>query len=119
MLTGQNRPVPGVTYRISLAAAGEVGRPYLAAASFSTRPGIPTPAGTVHLRLDTLFTASQTLPAVFNGFSGALTASGLARLAIVLPPAPALQGLRFFVGAVTYGPAGIRRIAEPLGVSIE
>jgi len=49
MLTGRARPTPGAAYPIVLSMAGEAFKPYRAAASFGTRPGIRTPAGTVHL----------------------------------------------------------------------
>jgi hypothetical protein len=119
MLTGTAPPRPGATYPVTLAMPGLAGRGYLAAASFGTRPGIPTPAGPIHLVPDALFFLSLQAPAVFSGFAGALDARGRASLAIRVPAAPALRGLRFFVAAIAFDGGGIRRISEPLGVTLE
>jgi hypothetical protein len=119
MLTGSASPSPGTTYPITLAMPGQAGRGYLAAASFGTRPAIPTPAGPIPLVPDALFFLSLQAPAVFAGFAGVLDANGRAPLAIRIPAVPALLGLRFFVAAIAFDAGGIRRISEPLGVTLE
>jgi len=119
MLTGTARPARGAKYPITLAMPGEGGKGYQAAASFSTVPGIKTPWGHIHLEADPLFFLSLQVPSMFQGFSGILDASGTAHLTIHLPGHPALQGLRFFLAAVSIDTAGIRRISEPMGVTME
>jgi hypothetical protein len=119
MLTGTAPPTPGATYPITLAMPGLGGHSYQAAAAFATMPGIPTPAGTIHLAPDALFVLSTRAPTVFVGFAGVLDRSGRAQLGIRIPAAPVLRGLRFFAAAIAYDPGGIRCISEPLGVSIE
>jgi len=119
MLTGAAPPTPGASYPITLAMPALAGRSYQAAAAFATLPGIPTPAGTIHLAPDALFILSMRAPALFVGFAGVLDRNGRAPLAVRIPAAPVLRGLRFFVAAIAYDAGGIRRISEPLGVTIE
>jgi len=119
MLTGAAAPTPGASYPITLAMPELGGRPYQAAAAFATLPGIPTPAGTIQLAPDALFTLSMRMPSVFVGFAGVLDPKGRAQLVIRIPAAPVLRGLRFFVAAIAYDTGGIRRISDPLGVTIE
>jgi len=119
MLTGAGIPTPGAIYRIRLVIPSEPGRPYLAGASLGTLRGIPTTAGRIPLDPDVLLVLSRTNPAIFRGFSGLLDTTGSATLTLAIPPVRALRGLRFFVAALTYGPAGVRRITEPLGVLVE
>ncbi|MBN2490678.1 MAG: hypothetical protein JXQ29_07505 [Planctomycetes bacterium] len=118
-LTGQGAPRPGAAFPIHLGLFSESGRAYQVACSFGTRPGIVTPAGRIPLNLDDLLFLSLANPAVFQGFSGRLSRSGTARLTVALPNIAGLRGLRFFVAAITYDAAGVRRISEPLGVLIE
>jgi len=119
MLTGMARPASGVVYPITLAMPGEAGVAYQAAASFTIRPGIPTPAGRIHLATDALYHFSLAAPTMFRRFSGSLDANGSAQLDVKIPSAPAYVGQRFFIAAVSYDFSGIRRISEPLGVTIE
>jgi len=119
VLTGQAPPRPGTAYPIHLGLFSEAGRAYLAAASLGTLLGIPSPAGRIPLDPDPLFFLSLTNPLVFQGFAGFLSRSGTARLTVHLPNAPGLRGVRFYVAAVTYDAGGIRRVSEPLGVTVE
>ena len=93
--------------------------PNEAAASFAARPGIPTSAGRIHVCPDALFNLSLRAPAMFMRFCGILDATGNAQLGVYIPALPALSGLRFFVVAVSYGSRGIRRISQPLAVTVE
>lgn len=119
MLTGTARPAPGTAYPVTLAMEGEAGKAYLAAASFGTLPGIMTPAGRIHLVPDALFYLSLQAPALFQGFAGVLDPNGTALLGVGIPAIPALRGLRFYLAAVSYDTGGLRRISDPLGVTIE
>ena len=119
ILSGTGACRPGAPYPIHLSLYSEAGRAYLAAASFGALSGIPTPAGRVPLDPDPLFFLSMSAPALFSGFTGWLSRSGTARLTVNLPNLPNLQGKRFFVAMVTYDGKGIRKISEPLGITIE
>ena len=86
MLTGTASPTPGSSYPLTLTMTGEAGQAYQVAASFSTRPGIPTPAGTIHLTPDGSFfcrspirTCSRVFPAcsIAQGRRGPRCASRL------------------------------------------
>ncbi|MBN2492545.1 MAG: hypothetical protein JXQ29_16980 [Planctomycetes bacterium] len=119
MLTGAGIPTPGAVYAIHLVVPSESGRPFRAGAALGALTGIPTPAGRIPLDPDALLLISLTNPAMFRGFAGLLDATGTATMTLAIPHAPGLRGLRFFVAALTYGPAGIRRITEPLGILVE
>jgi len=112
-------PTPGATLNLRFSEPGSPGDFYLAAASFSSSPGIPTPAGMVDLRPDTLFAISQLVPSMFVNFKGALGANGTAPAAILIPPVPQLKGLRFFISFVTVRNNVIRAIANTQGFSIQ
>ena len=99
--------------------SGEAGQAYQVAASFNTRPGIRTPAGTIHLTPDGLFFLSLANPYLFPRFSGVLDSAGKARPAVRIPAIPVLRGLRFFLAAVSYDANGFRQISEPMGVTLE
>jgi hypothetical protein len=118
-VVGNGDPKPGATFNIRLSEPGSPGLFYLAAASFSSGPGIPTPAGTIDLTPDVLFALSQTAPAMFVNFRGALDANGTAPAAIMLPPVPQLKGLRFFISFVTIRNNAIGAIANTQGFSIQ
>ncbi|MAG56655.1 MAG: hypothetical protein CMJ83_10230 [Planctomycetes bacterium] len=96
------------------------GYPYVAAASFATSPGIPTPFGTVPLAIDPLFqfSTSPAAAGIFINFTGNFLAGGTA-LALINIPA-GVSGLSFnvaFVGIPTTGaPWGI---SDPLPVAIQ
>ena len=96
--------------RAQLAAALDGGKPYVMAASFSTRPGIKLGTRVIPLAADALFGASQSLPAVFQGFQGYLNAQGRAVGVIQVPALPALKGLSVYVAGVILDPA------SPFGV---
>jgi hypothetical protein len=112
-------PTPGATLNLRFSEPGSPGDFYLAAASFSSGPGIPTPAGIIDLTPDALFAMSQLVPALFVNFQGALDANGTAPAAILIPPVPQLKGLRFYVSFVTIRNAAIRAIANTQGFSIQ
>jgi hypothetical protein len=111
-------PTPGQTLSLKFTEPGSAGALYLAAASFSTRPGIPTPAGIVDITPDALFTLSQLAPGIFVNFAGTLDARGTAAAAVVVPAAPGLKGLRFHLGFVTVKGGSIAAIARTAGFTI-
>jgi hypothetical protein len=119
ILTGGGPARPGAPYPIRLRVPDQPRKAYQAAAALGTRSGIPCHAGRIPLDPDPLFFLSLTNPFLFRGFAGVLDQSGSARLTVNLPLLPGLRGQRFFVAAITLGPAGVSRISEPLGVTIQ
>jgi len=117
-IVARSDPAPGRTLNLQFSEPGSPGALYLAAASFSPRPGIPTPAGVVDLTPDALFTLSRLAPAIFVNFTGTLDAKGSAAAAILIPAAPALRGLRFYLAFVTIQGSAIHAIARTVGFSI-
>jgi len=112
-------PTPGASLGLRFCEPSSAGDLYLAAASFSTSPGIPTPAGVVDLTPDALFALSQFAPSIFVNFAGVLDANGAAAAKVVVPAAPALKGLRFYLSFVTVRGAQIRAIANTQGFTIQ
>lgn len=112
-------PTPGATLNLRFCEPSSAGDLYLAAAAFSTFPGIPTPAGVVDLTPDVLFALSQAAPFLFVNFAGVLDAKGAAPASVVVPPVPTLKGLRFFVAFVTVRGSAIRTIANTQGFTIQ
>ena len=117
-ITGVGPATPGAAYGIDVGLYSESGRSYQAAASFGCLCGIATPWGRIPLDPDPLFFLSVSSPAGFRNFAGALSRSGTARMTVQIPKIGALRGQRFFVAALTFDASGIRRISEPLGVTI-
>jgi len=119
MLGGLTRPTRGQAYRVQLSVPVEAGKPYFAAASLGTLPGLPIAGRRVPLNPDALFFLSIQVPAIFSGFQGQLSNAGRGNLTVNIPPAPQLLGFRFFLAAITFDGNGVRAISEPLGVTIE
>jgi hypothetical protein len=118
-IAGRGPATPGSDYELLVRFLREEGRAYQLAASAGVRPGITVAAGNIPLNPDALFLLSLTNPAVFVGFSGVLDATGRASARVRLPAVPGLRGFRMFFSGVTYGPGGIRRIAEPIGMTVQ
>ncbi len=119
-LPGAGAALPGTTYGLLVSFPGESGRPYLLAASFGFRPGIPTGVGPIPLVPDALFVLSQRASTVFNGFAGFLNANGEAGASIAIPPVPALRGLLTYVAAIVHdGNGTIRQVSAPRTLVIE
>jgi hypothetical protein len=112
-------PSPGAALALRFCEPSSAGDLYLAAASFSTSPGIPTPAGVVDLTPDALFALSQLAPSMFVNFAGVLDASGAAAAKVVVPGVPQLKGFRFYVSFVTVRGSSIRAIANTQGFTIQ
>ena len=112
-------PVPGSPLSMRFKEPGSPGALYLAAASLSTNPGIPTPAGIVDLTPDSLFFLSQVAPALFVNFMGVLDVNGSAVASVVIPGNPQLKGLRFYVSFVTVKGSAISAIANTAGFTIK
>ncbi len=113
--------VVGTPLSLSVRFARHPGKLYIAAASFSRQPGIPIDSRTVPLTPDNLFRLSQTVPALFQGFAGALDSQGRAGMNVLIPALP-IQGLRMFVAAVVVDPAapsGIAQISQPYGITVK
>ncbi|HYC76580.1 MAG TPA: hypothetical protein VEI02_03030 [Planctomycetota bacterium] len=113
----------GVTRNLGLCSPGDGGFTYVAAAAFTTTPGIVTCAGTIPLAADALLTLSLTPGnGVFNNFLGTLDATGRSTApSITVPNLPALVGLSFWTAFVVYdpnAPCQIRSISEATEVFI-
>lgn len=118
---GLNAPVVGTTFALNVRFDGHAGKSYVAAASLSTRPGIPVDTRTIPLTPDSIFAATFALPQVFVNFAGTLNANATARPSIVLPPIGALSGIRIYVAAVVFDPAapsGVAAISQQYGATI-
>jgi hypothetical protein len=121
-LWGLNTPTAGAAFNVSIRFASHPGKPYVAAASFSPRPGIPVDARVVPLTPDNLFVLSLTIPQIFVNFAGVLDANGRAAPRVLLPKIPGLKGLRIYLAAVVVdpkAPSAIAQISEQYGVTIQ
>jgi hypothetical protein len=95
-------PLPGAPFQLTFSHPASPGASYVAAASFSTSPGIPVPGGTVDLFAgDPLFALSQLAPSLFVNFRGRLDSLGRAGATIHVPNGSGLSGLSFYVSFVT------------------
>jgi len=112
-------PSPGSTLSLRFNEPNSPGALYIAAASLSTNPGIPTPAGIVDLTPDDLFMLSQLAPSMFINFLGVLDANGSAIASVAVPAVPALKGFRFFISFVTIKGSAISTVANTAGFTIQ
>jgi hypothetical protein len=110
-------PSPGATFQLTFSEPASPNLLYLAAASFASRPGIPTPAGTIDLAPDALFFLSLQAPAFFANFQGRLDVRGTSIASIPIPPGP-LKGLRFYVSFVTVQGSAIHAVANTQGFTV-
>lgn len=102
-LTGPAEVVMGQPTMFSLSMPNEAGRPFLCAVSEATAPGIPLPGGgLLPLRDGGILQASLVPSVVFQGFGGALDASGGATPTLLAPPTPLLAGLDLYFAALTF-----------------
>lgn len=118
-VVGSGDPKPGTPFSLRFSEPGSAGDVYVAAASLSAGPGIPTAAGVVDLAPDNLFRASREVPTVFVNFTGVLDGAGSAVGKILLPAVPQLKGVRFYVSFVTARGSVIRRVANTAGFTIK
>jgi len=117
-------PHPGATRSITLTSPNDPNASYLLAASFSSNFGVPLGCGvTFPLDYDWLLLDSLTNPMMFPDFVGTLDGNGRSEApAIVLPAIPALVGISFDLGFVTFvpsSPCGWTRASTALHVTIE
>jgi Tol biopolymer transport system component len=121
VLSTVDRPRPGTTATLALAAPWDPGRGFAAAASLGFEPGLPLDVRRIPQQLDALFVVSQLATTVFEGFRGVLDGAGRAALRVHVPVDPALAGLRFYVAALVLDPAapsGVRGLTNALPVTI-
>ena len=121
-LWGIDTPTPGGVFNIRIRFANHPGKPYVAAASLSPRPGIPVDSRTIPLTPDNFFAASVVIPQIFVNFQGVLDLNGRASPYIPIPNAAVLKGFRFFLAAVVVDPAApssIAQISQEYGVTIQ
>jgi len=121
-LWGLNTPSPGGNLNVSVRFANHPGKPYVAAVSLSSRPGIPVDSRTIPVNPDALFAAGFQLPQIFVNFVGLLDAGGRATPYIVIPKQAALRGIRLFLAAVVIdpsAPSSIAQISQRYGVTIQ
>jgi hypothetical protein len=121
-LWGLNAPSVGGLLNLSVRFAAHPRKPYVVAASFSPRPGIPVAGRVIPLYPDDLFRATFALPQVFVHFVGLLDAQGRASPYVLVPKHMSLQGLRFFFAAVVIdsaAPGGIAAVSQEYGVTVQ
>jgi len=118
-VAGRGPATPGSDYDLLVHFLREGGKAYQLAASGGVRPGINVGARNIPLNVDGLFLQSLTIPAIFVGFSGVLDATGRATARVRLPALAGLRGFRMFFSGVTYDAGGIRKIAEPIGMTVQ
>jgi glucose/arabinose dehydrogenase len=114
----------GATGVLTLTSASDPNEPYLAAFSLSTLPPIILPdLRTIPIAHDFLLELSLTPGnGIFLGTAGNLDTNGQAQLQIVVPPSPALAGLRIYGAAVILqptAPAGVEGISCALPITIQ
>jgi len=117
-----NIPSPGGTLNLSVHFAGHPGKPYVAAAALTARPGLPVDSRVIPLNPDNLFMATFVLPQVFVNFTGVLDAQGHASPHVVIPGQPGLRGLRIYFAAVVLdaaAPSNLAQISQLYGVTLQ
>ena len=116
--TTSPKPQPGATLEFVL--RGKAGAGYQAATS-TGNSGIPLPDGRViPLAADQLFfvSASGVLPGIFVNYSNFLDINGDSTIKLALPNVPALVGITFYNGFVTYDASGILQISNDHQVTV-
>jgi hypothetical protein len=111
----------GASIRIGVRHRSDAGLVYVMGASFGTSPGIPVDSRVIPLNGDVLLFLSLTTPTIFANFQGVLNGTGDALATINLPAAVPV-GFSFYVAYVTLDPAapsGIRRISNPLNITVQ
>jgi len=120
-LWGLNTPTPGGILNVNIRFANHPGKQFMAAASFSPRPGIPVSGRRIPLNPDNLFSASLHVPQIFGNFNGYLDQTGWAASHVVIPKIVGLTGLRFFLAAVVIDPSApsfIAHVSQEYGITI-
>lgn len=120
-LSYQNLPRIGSPLLFHVTDATRPGMAYQVALSFTNNVGIPVSGvGTIPLDLDSLLilSTSNTVPAVFVSFGGALNINGEATAQLSLPASLGLVGFTFHTAAVTYDARGINFITNGLKLGI-
>ncbi len=115
-LTGSGPARPGTTISFVLNAPNQPGRSYQLGSSLGNGP-IPIDSRRLGLSVDSLLIASTggTLPSVFAGYAGVLSARGRGGAALHLPPLPALVGLTIYNAFVTLdaqAPSGVGLVSN-------
>lgn len=120
-LWGIDTPMPGTVFNLRIRFARHPVKHFLAAASFSPRPGFYIGGRWIPLTPDGLFFLSRQLPHVFGNFAGLLDRTGRASPFVVVPNLPALRGTRLFLAAVVLdpnAPGGIAQVSQEYGATI-
>lgn len=101
-LTGSGPGRPGTAVSFLLNAPSQPGRAYQLASSLGTGP-IAIDSRRLGLSVDALLIASTqgTLPTVFSGYAGVLSARGRGNAALNLPPIAQLVGLTIYNAFIT------------------
>lgn len=121
-ITGPTTAAIGQTTWWTFAAPASPSAQYLAVLTEATAPGIPLADGRVlPVFPGVLFGITAGANPFTLGFSGALSSAGTAPLGLVVPPAPWLAGLSFFLAAAvidTADPALIAVYPEPRAIAV-
>ncbi|MGC6487660.1 MAG: N-acetylmuramoyl-L-alanine amidase, partial [Planctomycetota bacterium] len=105
-LRGPHEVVMGQPASFTLSLPAEAGRPYLCALSEAIAPAIPLPGGgLLPRRSGGVLLSSLTPSPIFQGFQGALDASGAASPTLTVPPVPPLAGLDLFLAGLSFDAA--------------
>ena len=119
---GLNTPSPGGNLNLSVQFASHPGKPYVAAAALSARPGLPVDSRIIPLNPDNVFVATFMLPQIFVNFTGILDARGHASPYVMIPKQAVLRGLRLYFAAVVIdagAPSGMAQISQLYGVTVQ
>lgn len=99
------------------------GKPYVAAASFGSSPGIRIDSRTLPLNPDALFSFTVGgRPPIMTGYAGILDADGIASGQITFTGLPQLVGVRFFNAFIVIdpqAPSGMSTISNPHELMIQ
>jgi hypothetical protein len=122
-LMGAGTGAVGGSKTFYLASPADGGQPYQMASSFGDGP-LWIDSRMLGLTPDSLFFLSvlNLAPATFYQYAGALSSTGAAKAALVIPKIPALKGIGIETAYVTLGkaaPSGISSISNVVGFVIQ
>ena len=104
----------GFRVRYRLTAQNSPAAGYQAAASLATAPKLPLGGGKfIALAFDNLMIASFNLPAIFEGFQGALSSRGEKIIFVNVPGNPQLVGTTIYLGFFTFASV-VQEVSWPL-----
>ena len=123
-LSSAGVPKIGTAFPLDLAALQDGGKAYILALSLTgLTPGLPIDRRFIPLVADNLFftTAANQIPAIFQNFSGVLSAGGTAQATFNIPNLPPLVSIPVYGAFITApgGPSGVNTISNPFTFTIQ